>query len=174
MTEVIKNCCSKNYLARMKYHAEQSSSWDFTWPLMDPPLPIEVRFPKIRLIENTVRVEEGVLAGLAIGLFIQINDAVDGKLSKHEIISCQISMKDRHRRDNFHTNYDAQDDVYKILGILNTSWGDDWGGGFKHNDITYPMIPGDFIIFDPSIGHFAEDIKTDAKRLAIDFALRRK
>jgi ectoine hydroxylase-related dioxygenase (phytanoyl-CoA dioxygenase family) len=83
-------------------------------------------------------------------------------------------MKDRHRRDNFHTDYDAQDDVYKILGILNTSWGDDWGGGFKHNDITYPMIPGDFIIFDPRIGHFAEDIKTDAKRLAIDFALRRK
>ena len=157
----------------LKFHAEQSSNWDFTWPYMEPPLPIEVRFPKIRIIDNDPLPEVGVLAGLALGLFSQINDTSDNALGKDKIISCQISMKDMHRRDNFHTDFDTDPDTYKILGILNPVWKAEWGGGFKHNDVTYPMLPGDFIVFDPHIGHFAEDIKVDKKRLAIDFALRR-
>jgi hypothetical protein len=142
-TRIIRNCCSKDYLAMMKMYAESSSNWDYRWPLMDPPLPIEVRFPKIRLIENKPVPEEGVLAGMAMGLLIQINDACGGELLEDEIISCQIAMKDRHRRDNHHTDYNDEHNVYKILGMLNPYWHESWAGGFMHEDITYQISPGE-------------------------------
>jgi len=173
-TIVVKQACSLNYLATMKSLAEDSPHWDFRWPMIDPPLPIEMRFPKLRLINHNPVPENGVLAGLAMGLFLQIDHASNGALDEYgDVVSCQISIKDQHRKDNFHTDYDS-DDIVKILGILDPSWDPEtMGGHFSHDNKEYPMIPGDFIVFDPRIIHAAKDIKTDRKRFAIDYAIRR-
>ena len=39
--------------------------------------------------------------------------------------------------------------VLKILGMLNSDWKQEWGGGFTWNDKTYYAKPGSFYVFDP-------------------------
>ena len=175
-TVLIENACSLNYLATMKAYAEDSPHWDFRWPMNVKE--IEHRFAKLRLINKEPCTETGVLAGMALGLFVQMDEVVQqtnpGLFDNWEIISCQISIKDRTRRDNFHTDYD-EDDTIKILGILDAFWDPEtMGGDFSHDNKQYKMTPGNFIVFDPRIIHAAKDITTDRKRFAIDYALRRR
>ena len=88
----------------------------------------------------------------------------------------KYSRKDKHRKDNIHT--DHEDDipkdwkVLKVLGVLNSDWKEEWGGGFTWNGNGYYAPPGSFYVFDPLIPHAASDIFCDEKRIAIDFTLR--
>jgi len=170
-TMVLKQVCSPTYLATMKTMASDSPNWDFRWPKNTPN--IEDRFPKLRLINHDPVPENAVLAGMAIGLFALMNEKCDYALMDYDIVSCQISIKDSSRQDNFHTDYDA-DDIVKVLGILDDGWDPrTMGGDFSHDNKTYALNPGTFVVFDPRILHAAEDITTHRKRFAIDYALRR-
>ena len=46
------------------------------------------------------------------------------------------------------------------------------GGGFTHGDVTYPIEPTDFIIFDASVPHRADNILINKKRFAIDYTVK--
>tara|TARA_B100001057_G_scaffold485472_1_gene565226 strand:+ start:664 stop:1200 length:537 start_codon:yes stop_codon:yes gene_type:complete len=171
-TKVLKNVCSPTYLATMKTMAEDSPYWDFRWPKNTPN--IEDRFPKLRLINHNPVPENGVLAGMAISLFALMDEKEGNNiLADYDIVSCQISMKDKHRQDNFHTDYEGED-IIKVLGILDAYWDvNTMGGDFSHDNKLYPMNPGTFVVFDPRILHACKEITTDRKRFAIDYALRR-
>ena len=117
-----------------------------------------------------------LLAGIAMGLLIQIYDKGGKDLFIPEIYFCGISIKDKHRKDNIHTDHD--DDipkdwkVLKVLGVLNSDWKEEWGGGFTWNGNNYYLKPGSFYVFDPLVPHAASDIYCDEKRIAIDFTAR--
>ena len=82
---------------------------------------LNLRFPKLRLINKEPCVETGALAGMALGLYTMIDEKAYPLLDGYEVISCQISIKDKTRRDNFHTDYEDPDTL-KILGILDAFW----------------------------------------------------
>ena len=170
-TVILDDVCSLTYLATMKSMAEDSPYWDFRWPLNVKE--IEHRFAKLRLINKEPCLENGVLAGMALGLYTLIDEKAYPLLDGYEVISCQISIKDKTRKDNFHTDYEDKDTL-KILGILDAFWNPEtMGGDFSHDNKRYQMKPGRFIIFDSNILHAAKDITTDKKRFAIDYAVRR-
>tara|TARA_B110000977_G_scaffold157039_1_gene199909 strand:+ start:132 stop:428 length:297 start_codon:yes stop_codon:yes gene_type:complete len=72
-TQVVKDCCAKSYLDMMRLQAEQSENWTFRFPMnKEKYIPIEEKFPKMSLIKSDIVKENAVLAGLAMGLLIQI------------------------------------------------------------------------------------------------------
>ena len=46
------------------------------------------------------------------------------------------------------------------------------GDSFTHGDEVYPVNPTDFIIFDASVPHRADNILTNKKRFAIDYTVK--
>lgn len=174
-TQVIKNACSANYLNMMKQMAVAQENWSFLYPYNPTnPVPLEDKFPKLRIINNDIVQENSVLAGIALGLLIQIYDAGGKDYFLPECSACGISIKDKHRPDNFHTDHAEGSDRIKIIGTLNSDWQPSDGGGFVHGGVTYQLAPTDFLVFDSSIIHAAEDITSDKKRLAIDFTVKKK
>jgi len=176
MVEIIKDVCSPMLLAYIKYHAEQSENWNFRYP-MGSSTPFEDKHAKIEVISGNKDMSDGKLSGLAAALLINIYEKSNDAFIP-DILFCGISIKDKHRKDNLHKDHheDGLKDIniVKLLGILNTDWEDDWGGGFLHGGTVYPVRPTDFLLFDPKIDHRAEDILVDKKRLAIDFTVRGK
>ena len=83
-------------------------------------------------------------------------------------------MKDKHRKDNRHVDHEHDKDYIKILGLLNSDWGPQFGGLFEHGDEVIPMVPTSFVVFDPRIEHCASEITTHQKRLGLDFTVKRK
>ena len=84
------------------------------------------------------------------------------------LLFCGVSMKDKHREDNIHTDHEKDElkdtPIIKVLGILNSDWNHETdGGGFEHGNDTHELETGDFIVFDPRIKHRTEDIKSDKK-----------
>ena len=173
-TQVIKNCCSKSYIDMMRLQAEQSENWTFKFPLnKEKYIPIEDKFPKMSLITTEVVKENAVLAGLAMGLLIQIWEKSHRAFFVPEITWCGISIKDSSREDNIHYDHEPGSGLVKILGTLNSDWDmKKMGGGFTHGEKTYPIEPTDFIIFDASVPHKADNILTNKKRFAIDFTVK--
>ena len=173
-TQVIKNCCSKSYLDMMRLQAEQSDNWSFRFPMnKEKYIPIEEKFPKMSLITTEVVKENAVLAGLAMGLLIQIWEKSHRAFFVPEITWCGISIKDSSREDNIHYDHEPGSGLVKILGTLNSDWDmKKMGGGFTHGEKTYPIEPTDFIIFDASVPHKADNILTNKKRFAIDFTVK--
>ena len=173
-TQVIKNCCSASYLDMMRLQAEQSDNWSFRFPMnKEKYIPIEEKFPKMSLITTEVVKENAVLAGLAMGLLIQIWEKSHRAFFVPEITWCGISIKDSSREDNIHYDYEPGSGLVKILGTLNSDWDmKKMGGGFTHGEKTYPIEPTDFIIFDASVPHKADNILTNKKRFAIDFTVK--
>ena len=167
MLEVITNCCSKNYLDMMKHAAMSSSRWNLKYPIN-----LEPKHLKLDIIENEPL--EEMLAGLAFGLLIQIYDKGGKEFFLPEVSYCSISMKDRHRTDNRHVDHEHDKDYIKILGLLNSDWGPQDGGLFLHGDEAIPMVPTNFVVFDPRIQHCASEITTNKKRLGIDFTVKKK
>ena len=173
MLEVFGNCCSKTYLDMMKHTAMSSSSWNMKYPIG-----LEPKHLKLDIIENEPL--EEILTCMAMGLLIQIYENetftnIKGKdLFLPEVSYCSISMKDKYRLDNRHVDHEHDTDYIKILGILNSDWGPDDGGLFLHGYEAIPMVPTQFIIFDPRISHCASEITTNKKRLGIDFTVKRK
>ena len=166
--KIIDNCCSPKYLDYLKFVASTSENWNLLYP---PAFPIENRFLKLDIIYQGVK--HPFLAGLAMGLLLQIYEAGGQDLFSPEIFFCGISIKDKHRLDNIHTDEKKEDGFVKILGIINSDWKEEWGGGFIHNETSNYIKPTSFCIFDPSEDHAAEEIYTDKKRFAIDFTVFR-
>jgi hypothetical protein len=167
MLEVITDCCSKTYLDMMKHAAMSSSSWNMKYPIN-----LEPKHLKLDIIENEPL--EPILAGMAMGLLIQIYDKGGKDFFLPEVSYCSISLKDKPRKDNRHVDHEHDKDYIKILGLLNSDWGSEDGGLFLHGDEAIPMVPTHFVIFDPRITHCASEITTDKKRLGLDFTVKKK
>ena len=67
MVKILNNCCSPAYLDYLKYVASGMERWHLKYP---PALSIEDKFLKLDIIRDGVK--ERFLAGLAMGLLIQI------------------------------------------------------------------------------------------------------
>ena len=175
MIQVIENCCSAFYLDMLKHTATNSSNWNMKYPIG---MEFEDKHLKLDIIENEPINE--LLAGMAMGLLIQIYESktyegISGRsLFSPEVSYCSISMKDRHREDNRHIDHEHDTDYIKIVGLLNSNWNAKDGGLFLHGDESIPMVPTNFVVFDPRIPHCASKITTNEKRLGIDFTVRKK
>ena len=167
MLEIITDCCSKNYLDAMKHAAMSSSSWNLKYPIG-----LEDKHLKLDIIVNEPL--EPMLAGFAMGLLIQIYDKGGKDFFLPAVSYCSISMKDSSRTDNRHVDHEHDKDYIKILGLLNSDWGPQDGGLFLHGDEAIPMVPTNFVVFDPRIQHCASEITTNKKRLGIDFTVKKK
>ena len=169
--KILDNCCSSAYLDCLKHVASTSESWNLKYPF-GKEISIEDKFLKLNIIDDT-GVKHPFLAGLAMGLLLQIHEAGGKGLFIPEIYWCGISIKDKHRLDNIHIDTKEDENFVKILGIINSDWEEKWGGGFFHNGTSNYIKPTSFCIFDPSENHAAEEIFTDKKRFAIDFTVFR-
>ena len=173
MLEVITECCSKTYLDMIKHTAMSSNSWNMKYPIG-----LEPKHLKLDIIENEPL--EPILAGMAMGLLIQIYEAqtysgINAKdLFLPEVSYCSISMKDSSRVDNPHIDHEHDKDYIKILGLLNSDWHSKDGGLFLHGDVAIAMEPTSFVVFDPRVTHCASKILTDKKRLGLDFTVKKK
>ena len=168
MNEIIENCCSKSYLDMIAYAAKESSNWNLKHPIGHP---LENKHLKLTVIENEPVHE--LLAGMAMGLLIQIYEKSSSKFYP-EVSYCGISIKDKYRKDNRHTDHEKDFNYVKIFGVLNTNWNKKDGGFFIHGDDEIIMKPTDFVVFDPRVPHSASEIFTNEKRLGIDFTVRKK
>ena len=166
MLTVLKNCCSKTYLDMMHHAAMTSNSWNMKYPIG-----LNDKHLKLDIIENEPL--EPILAGMAMGLLIQIYDMGGEDFFVPEVSYCSISMKDKYRTDNRHIDHEHDTDYIKILGLLNSDWGPNDGGAFLHGDQTVDMVPQNFVIFDPRVQHCASEITTNKRRLGIDFTVRK-
>ena len=166
--KIVDNCCSPAYLDFLKHVASNAENWNLLHPGGSP---IDEKHLKLNIIQGGIR--HPLLAGFVMGLLIQIHEAGGQGLFIPEIITCGISIKDKHRPDNIHTDFEKEDGIVKILGIINSDWEEKWGGGFFHNGTSNYIKPTSFCIFDPSKPHSAEEIFTDKKRFAIDFTVFR-
>lgn len=151
----------------MKHAAMSSNSWNMKYPIN-----LEPKHLKLDIIENEPL--ELMLAGMAMGLLIQIYDKGGKDFFLPELSYCAISMKDRYRTDNPHIDHENDKDYIKILGLLNSDWGPDDGGLFMHGNEAIPMVPTYFVVFDPRVTHCASEILTDKKRLGLDFTVKKK
>ena len=174
MATIVNNCCSPLFLDFIKHQVTKSTKWNFNYPMGKP---FEDKHAKIDVIQGTT-IHDDFLAGVSMSLLMMIHEKakqsnVDVPL---DLLFCGISMKDKHREDNLHTDHEKDElqdtPIIKVLGILNSDWQDSDGGGFIHNGITHKLVPGDFIVFNPRLPHKAEDIMTDKKRIAIDWTIR--
>ena len=177
--KILDNCCSPAYLDFLKFVATTSDNWNLQYPLGEE-ISFEDKFLKLDIINHGIR--NPYLAGLAMGLLIQIHEAGGQDLFIPEIYWCGIAMKDKHRPDNIHIDHEASgpnslanssDNFIKVMGIINSDWEEEWGGGFFHNGTSNYAKPTSFYIFDQLKPHAAEEIFTDKKRLAIDFTVFR-
>jgi hypothetical protein len=174
MATIVNNCCTPLFLDFIKHQVTKSTKWNFNYPMGKP---FEDKHAKIDVIQGTT-IHDDFLAGVSMSLLMMIHEKakqsnVDVPL---DLLFCGISMKDKHREDNLHTDHEKDElqdtPIIKVLGILNSDWQDSDGGGFQHNGIVHKLSPGDFIVFDPRVPHKAEDIMTNKKRIAIDWTIR--
>ena len=151
----------------MKHAAMSSSNWNMKYPIN-----LEPKHLKLDIIENDPL--EPILAGMAMGLLIQIYDKGGKNFFLPEVSYCSISMKDSSRVDNPHIDHEHDKDYIKILGLLNSDWHSKDGGLFLHGDVAIAMEPTSFVVFDPRVTHCASKILTDKKRLGLDFTVKKK
>ena len=88
MLITLNNCCSKSYLDSMMLLSQRSHSWNFRYPEGKP---FEERFAKINLVPDN---QDTSLAGMAMGLLLQIYDAGGKDYFTPEMHFCGISLKD--------------------------------------------------------------------------------
>ena len=168
--KLIENACSPFYLDMIKHVASNDDSWNFKYPIGKP---LDESHLKLDIIDND-DTKHPLLAGIAMGLLIQIYDKGGKDLFIPEIYFCGISIKDKHRKDNVHVDDANRNDTIKIMGILNSDWDPNtMGGGFMHGGVIHKLNPTDFCIFDPRTPHAAEDIICDHKRFAMDFSVKK-
>jgi hypothetical protein len=100
--KTIKDCCSPMFLEFMKYQAQQSEKWHMKYP-MGPNTPFEKKHLKLEVVKGADN--DTQLAGMAMSLLLNIYEK-EPKYFHPEILFCGISLKDRHRKDNYHTDHD--------------------------------------------------------------------
>ena len=170
MVKIIDNCCSLAYLDTLKNVAINSDNWNLRYPEGHP---VEDKFPKLSIVDDG-GMKHPILTGLAIGLLLQIYEVAGrGLFIPDPIAFCGISMKDKHTLDNIHVDNEKDENFVKILGIINSDWKEEWGGGFFHNGTSNYIKPTSFCVFEGSEPHSAEEILSDKKRFAIDFKVFR-
>ena len=130
----------------------------------------KINLTKLNLIEYG-DFKNNVLAGIAIGLMSQIYDAGGKNYFTPEMHFCGLSVKDKSTKVNLHTdNWDES--KLKVLGLLNSDWDNKIdGGGFICNNISYPLQPTNFLIFDSRQTHSNDTVFSDKDRYAIDFTV---
>ena len=166
MLITLNNCCSKSYLDSIMLLSQRSHKWNFNYPEGKP---FEERFAKINLVPDN---QDTSLAGMAMGLLLQIYDAGGYKYFQPEVKFCGISVKGQGIDDPHTDTWDK--DTVKILGLLNSDWNySDVGGGFMYDGKEYNLKPTSFIIFDSNKVHCATKIYTNKKRFAIDYAVKK-
>lgn len=163
MIRIIENGCSTHISTLLYDRAINSTEWHFKFPAGAP---LEDKHPKLDVIDTDIKNE--FLAGVACSMLLNVFDAGGKDYFIPEIFYCGISIKDRHREDNIHTD----DASMKVLTILNPEWKEEWGGGFYYDGNVYSIKPGDFCVFDARKPHAAAPIHTDKKRVAIDYWVR--
>ena len=174
MIKIIDNCCSPEYLNCMKHLAINAERWGLNYPLRDNS-PFEEKLPKLGVINNGTLLEP-MLAGLAIGLLIQILKACGRGFFIPEMVNCTIGIVDKHSKMPIHRDHHlkeqhGEENFVKILGLLNSDWEESWGGGFNYDGESNYIKPTSFCVFDPKELHATEEIFTDNKRFAIDLTV---
>ena len=134
--KIIEDVVSPMFLEYVRYHMQESENWSWRYPQNSD---FSKRHPKLTLIngnQQPPQVER--LVGIAMSLFFMIYEKGLREEVYPEIIWAGAAIKDKHREDNTHT--DHMDDipknvkVLKVLGVLNSDWKQEWGGGFTWND----------------------------------------
>ena len=166
MLEIIESGIPLTYLDMMKYTAMNTEAWHMKYPQNHPD-----KHLKMDIIDGEVR--QPLLAGMAMGLLILLYDKRSDLFSP-EITYAGISIKDKNRLDNPHTDHVKDLGHIKIFGLLNSDWGSMDGGLFLHGDETIPMVPGTFVVFDPRITHSASEIHGNKSRIGLDFTVPKR
>ena len=174
--KIIENVVSPMFLEYVRYQMQESENWSWRYPQNSD---FSERHPKLTLIngkQQSPQVER--LVGIAMSLFFMVYEKGLREKVYPEIIWAGAAIKDKNREDNTHTDHmdDIPKDVkvLKVLGVLNSDWKQEWGGGFTWNSKTYYAKPGSFYLFDPRVPHRADNILCDEKRIAIDYTLKAK
>ena len=166
MLEIIESGIPLTYLDMMKYTAMNIEAWHMKYPQNHPD-----KHLKMDIIDGEVR--QPLLAGMAMGLLILLYDKRSDLFSP-EITYAGISIKDKNRLDNPHTDRVKALGHIKIFGLLNSDWGSMDGGLFLHGDEAIPMVPGTFVVFDPRITHSASEIHGNKQRIGLDFTVPKR
>ena len=166
MLEIIESGIPLTYLDMMKYTAMNIEAWHMKYPQNHPD-----KHLKMDIIDGEVR--QPLLAGMAMGLLILLYDKRSDLFSP-EITYAGISIKDKNRLDNPHTDHVKDLGHIKIFGLLNSDWGSMDGGLFLHGDEAIPMVPGTFVVFDPRITHSASEIHGNKSRIGLDFTVPKR
>ena len=87
--KLIENACSPFYLDMIKHVASNDDSWNFKYPIGKP---LDESHLKLDIIDND-DTKHPLLAGIAMGLLIQIYDKGGKDLFIPEIYFCGISIK---------------------------------------------------------------------------------
>jgi hypothetical protein len=165
--KIIKNSCSLTYLSMFRHFIPSIEFWDNEQVAEEDYA--KINLSKLNLIEHG-NYKNPLLAGIAIGLLTQIYEMGGKDYFIPEVHFCGISLKDNTTPLNIHTdNWD--ENKIKVLGLLSADWDIYDGGGFWYNEKVYPMIPTEFIIFDPNVRHSSDKIKSNKQRMAIDFTV---
>ena len=166
MLEIIESGIPLTYLDMMKYTAMNIEAWHMKYPQNHPD-----KHLKMDIIDGEVR--QPLLAGMAMGLLILLYGKRSDLFSP-EITYAGISIKDKNRLDNPHTDHVKDLGHIKIFGLLNSDWGSMDGGLFLHGDEAIPMVPGTFVVFDPRITHSASEIHGNKSRIGLDFTVPKR
>ena len=166
MLEIIESGIPLTYLDMMKYTAMNTEAWHMKYPQNHSD-----KHLKMDIIDGEVR--QPLLAGMAMGLLILLYDKRSDLFSP-EITYAGISIKDKNRLDNPHTDHVKDLGHIKIFGLLNSDWGSMDGGLFLHGDEAIPMVPGTFVVFDPRITHSASEIHGNKSRIGLDFTVPKR
>ena len=163
MLEIIESGIPLQYLDMMKYTAMNSEAWHMKYPQNHPD-----KHLKMDIIDGDAR--QPLLAGMAMGLLILLYNKRSDLFSP-EITYAGISIKDKNRLDNPHTDHVNDLDHIKIFGLLNSDWSSSDGGLFLHGEQALPMVPGTFVVFNPRVTHSASEITTNKLRIGLDFTV---
>ena len=166
MLEIIESGIPLTYLDMMKYTAMNTEAWHMKYPQNHPD-----KHLKMDIIDGEVR--QPLLSGMAMGLLLLLYDKRSDLFSP-EITYAGISIKDKNRLDNPHTDHVKDLGHIKIFGLLNSDWGSMDGGLFLHGDEAIPMVPGTFVVFDPRITHSASEIHGNKSRIGLDFTVPKR
>ena len=163
MLEIIESGIPLQYLDMMKYTAMNSEAWHMKYPQNHPD-----KHLKMDIIDGDAR--QPLLAGMAMGLLILLYNKRSDLFSP-EITYAGISIKDKNRLDNPHTDHVNDLGHIKIFGLLNSDWNSEDGGLFLYGDEAIPMVPGTFVVFNPRVTHSASGITTNKSRIGLDFTV---
>ena len=168
---IVKDAVPLHLLDLLKNWSIQCEEWSLQYPLNHP---IDERFPKINLINNANNtISKATGAGIALAMLSMVHQKC--KLITMNVYCAGIGVRDKHTYNNMHTDHKhdmpPEANVIKVLGLLESDWKEDWGGGFHWDGKDYYAPPGSFMLFNPRIPHKAGDIYCEKKRWAIDYSL---